>query len=242
MKAKILGIALLPFLSVLFTACVNKQNGSQDIEFNTKPTTQIPKKYPQPKMNKGSLYSMQGASLFADKKDLQIGDIIQVNISEELDSSSDNKRDISSTRDSTFGGGLIAPIGDNVVGNTASKLANKFNRNLGIDFTTGSSSSDSGAAKSSFSESFETTVSAIIQEIYQNGNYMIRGTKEILIEGQKQEIILTGIIRPYDISSENSVTSNQIANLKILYNKDGEEADALQTPWGTKLIRKIWPF
>jgi len=238
MKAKILLLISIPFL---FTACVTKQTSS-DIEFNTKPPAQIPKQYPAPKVNKGSLYSMQGASLFADKKDLQVGDIIQVNISEELDSSSDNKRDLSSSSDSTLGGAIVAPLAGNTLGQTASKIADKFNRNLGVSLSTGSSSSDSGAAKSSFSESFETTVSAIIQEIYQNGNYLIKGTKEILIEGQKQEIILSGIIRPYDISSENAVTSNQIANLKILYNKDGEEADVLETPWGTKLIRKIWPF
>ena len=239
MKAKYLLFLSLP---ILFTGCVNKHPNPKEIEFNEKPATQVPKQYPQPKMNKGSLYSMQGASLFADKKDLQIGDIIQVNISEALDSSSDNKRDLSTTRDSSFGGGIAAPTTGNTLGNTATKVVNAFNRNLGINVSTGSSSSDSGSAKSSFSESFETTVSAIIQEIYQNGNYMIKGTKEILIEGQKQEIILTGIIRPYDISAENSVTSNQIANLKILYNKDGEEADVMETPWGTKFLRKIWPF
>lgn len=240
MKAKFLIVLTIP---ILFSGCINKHPNPKEIEFDQKPTTQVPKQYPQPKQNKGSLYSMQGASLFADKKDLQIGDIIQVNISEALDSSSDNKRDLSTTRDSSFGGGIAAPaVTGGTLGSTTNKVVNAFNRNLGVNVTTGSSSSDSGSAKSSFSESFETTVSAIIQEIYQNGNYMIKGTKEILIEGQKQEIILTGIIRPYDISSENSVTSNQIANLKILYNKDGEEADVMETPWGTKLLRKIWPF
>lgn len=228
----------LVFISslLIFTGCTNKAlNHELDFE---KPKTQIPKKIIKAKNNKGSLYSMQGASLFADKKDLQVGDIIQINISEGLDSSSNNKRELSNSSDSSLGGAVAAPSGTN----TLSSFGNSINKNLGLKLSTGSSSSDSGEAKSSFSESFETTVSAIIQEVYQNGNYYIRGTKEILIEGQKQQIILTGIIRPYDISAENSISSNQIANLKILYNKDGEEADALNTPWGTKLLRKIWPF
>ena len=185
---------------------------------------------------------MQGASLFADKKDLQVGDIIQVVISEALDSSSNNKRELTSNRDTTLGGGLATPKAGVTLGGTTSSLTNRFNSALGVDITAGSSSADKGEAKSSFSESFETTVSAIINEVYQNGNYMIKGSKQILIEGQKQEIILTGIIRPYDISAENSINSNQIANLKLLYNKDGEEADVMETPWGTKLLRKIWPF
>ena len=52
---------------------------------------------------------------------------------------------------------------------------------------------------------FETTISAIIEETYQNGNYYIKGRKEMLIEGQKQNIVVSGVIRPYDITSNNSI-------------------------------------
>ena len=67
-------------------------------------------------------------------------------------------------------------------------------------------------------------------------------SKEMLINGQKQNIKISGVIRPYDISPDNTVNSNQLANLKILYIKDGEENDALEKPWGTKIIESIWPF
>ena len=39
-----------------------------------------------------------------------------------------------------------------------------------------------------------------------------------------------------------ALLSSQIANLKMLYKKDGSEADLLQVPWGTKILRAIWPF
>jgi len=64
----------------------------------------------------------------------------------------------------------------------------------------------------------------------------------MLIEGQKQEIVISGVIRPYDITSDNSINSSQIANLKLMYNKDGVESDILDTPWGLKFVRAIWPF
>ena len=64
----------------------------------------------------------------------------------------------------------------------------------------------------------------------------------MLVEGQKQVIIVSGVIRPYDITSDNSINSSQVADLKLLYDKDGTEAEILETPWGLKLIRKIWPF
>ena len=225
-------LILLPFI---FLGCA--VTAEPELDFN-KPDVQIPKKPPEPIKNKGSLYSQRGTSLFADKKDLQVGDIIQIVISEDLTSKSTNKRELSSTRDNSLGGGLLASTGTNGL----SSVANKVNSTLGVGFSTNSDSSDKGSVKTSLDETFETTVSAIIEETYENGNYYIKGRKEMLVEGQKQEIIVSGVIRPYDITSDNSINSSQIADLKLLYDKDGTESEILETPWGLKLIRKIWPF
>jgi flagellar L-ring protein FlgH len=230
---------LILIIAIFYTSCGITEK--QEINF-TKPKIQIPKQYQGPKSNKGSLYSMQGASLFADKKDLQVGDIIQINISESLSSDSSNSRELTSDRDTSLGGGLLAGTGTNTLNGTVNSLANKLNGTLGVGFNTNSSTSDKGEASSQFDESFSTTISAIIEETYQNGNYFIKGSKELLIDGQKQEIIVSGVIRPYDITSDNSIESSQMANLKVLYDKEGEEADIMETPWGTKIFRAIWPF
>jgi flagellar L-ring protein FlgH len=226
------------FVISSFTACTSSK---QELAFK-KPEIQIPKKSPEVRKNKGSLYSMQGTSLFADKKDLQIGDIIQIIVEEDLSSNTNNKRELTSTRANSLGGGLTAATGTNNLSGVASSLSNKINGNLGVSFGTDSSTSDKGAVKTQLNETFSTTISAIIEETYQNGNYYIKGSKELLIEGQKQKIIVSGVIRPYDITSDNSISSSQIANLKLLYDKDGVESDILETPWGLKLIRAIWPF
>ncbi len=229
---------ILILIAIIFSACVDSK---QELNFE-KPEVQIPKKAPEPRKNKGSLYSMQGTSLFADKKDLQVGDIIQIVISEDLTSKSNNKRELTSNRDNSLGGGLLGATGTNALGGTASSVTNKLNANLGVDFSTNSSSSDKGSVKTQFDETFATTISAIIEETYQNGNYYIKGKKEVLIEGQKQKIIVSGVIRPYDITSGNSINSAQIADLKLSYDKDGTESDILETPWGLKFMRAIWPF
>ena len=64
----------------------------------------------------------------------------------------------------------------------------------------------------------------------------------LICELQKQKIAISGIIRPYDISPTNTVLSSQIANLKILYKKDGDDSNSLEKSWGTKFIEAIWPF
>jgi len=228
-------------LLVLFNACSSKKSISIDLD--EKPKEQIKLQQHEPRKNfKGSLYSQQGTSLFADKKDLQIGDILQVNIEESLKNNSKNSRDLSKTNTSSLGGGILAPIsGVTPTAGVASRIA-RINSSIGIGFNSTSSNSFKGASSSKVDEKFVTVVSVVISQIYQNGNYFIKGTKELLINEQKQKISISGIIRPYDISPTNTVLSSQIANLKILYKKDGQENDSLSKSWGTKFIEMIWPF
>ncbi|RBQ32663.1 flagellar biosynthesis protein FlgH [Arcobacter sp. FW59] len=230
---------LLTIITIVFTAC--GALSQPEINFS-KPEQQIPREIPVVKSKKGSLYSVQGTSLFADKKDLQIGDIIQVEINEGLTQKTDNKRELTSDRQTDYGGGMFAAMGGNNLSGTVGNATDKFNANLGVNFNTQSSDSDKGKVKTEVKENFDTKISAVIEETYQNGNYFIKGNKEVILDGQKQEIIITGVIRPYDISSDNSINSSQIANLKLLYKKDGVEADILQAPWGTRILRAIWPF
>ncbi|MEA3498243.1 MAG: flagellar basal body L-ring protein FlgH [Campylobacterota bacterium] len=219
-----------------FIGCSSKEK----INVDTTPKLQIAKKIEPAVQKKGALYSRRGASLFSDKKDLQIGDIVQVLISETVENESSNSRTTGRSSGANIGGGLFSSSGTTSSG-TQSKI-DKLNGVLGIGFNAESSSSFKGSAASSVDEEFTTTVSAIIEQTYQNGNYFIKGSKEMLINGQKQTIRISGVIRPYDISPENTVYSSQLANLKILFNQDGDETDSTKKAWGSKVLEVISPF
>jgi flagellar L-ring protein precursor FlgH len=239
MKYSIKIIVIINIL--LFNACSSKQNMSINLDEKPKEQVKLQTKEKK-KMFKGSLYSQQGTSLFADKKDLQIGDILQVNIEESLKNNSKNSRDLSKTNTTSLGGGILAPLnGVTPTAGVTSRIT-RLNSSIGIGFNSTSNSTFKGASSSKVDEKFSTIVSVVITQIYQNGNYFIKGTKELLINEQKQKIAISGIIRPYDISPTNTVLSSQIANLKILYKKDGEENDSLNKSWGTRIIETIWPF
>ena len=181
------------------------------IDMKSKPQMQIPKKTKVVTRKKGALYPNQGSSLFSDKKDLQIGDILQVIVQETLTNNSKGTRSLSKTNDTSLGGGILASAN----GKALTTGATKFNTNLGIGFKTNSANSFSGSASSVVNEKFTTKLSVIIEETYQNGNYFVKGSKEMLIDGQKQVMNISGIIRPYDITPENTIYSDQLANLKI---------------------------
>lgn len=230
-----LNILLLLCAGVIFSGCATSE---KNINIEEKPKLQVPKQVKPAVKKKGSLYSRRGASLFSDKKDLQVGDIIQVYIEETLTNDSTDKKETTRSNSTDIGAGLFTPAAPT---STLGKAATKLNRNIGIGFESGSNNSFSGEAKASSDEEFTTVISAVIEETYQNGNYFISGTKQMLINGQKQNIKISGVIRPYDISPDNTVYSYQLANLKIYYEKEGVE-DALDKPWGSKAVETIWPF
>jgi flagellar L-ring protein precursor FlgH len=241
MKLKLYSSILISFFLI---SCSSKSTQApQSINLEEKPKEQvILKKQKVRKSYKGTLYSREGSSLFADKKDLQIGDILQVNISEALQNTSKNTRDLSKVSSTALGGGVLAPVtGVTNIGGTTKTLS-KINNTIGIGLNSNSANKFAGSSTLKFDETFTTTVSVVITRIYQNGNYFINGSKEMLINQQKQKIAISGIIRPYDISPTNTVISSQIANLKVLYKKDGDDSQSLEKPWGSKILESIWPF
>jgi flagellar L-ring protein precursor FlgH len=122
------------------------------------------------------------------------------------------------------------------------KVGNTANSVFGVGFNSGTKNNFSGSTSSKVDEKFSTTISVIIEETYQNGNYYVKGSKELLIDGQKQYMAISGMIRPYDITPENTIYSHQLANLKIKYSKAGDENDANHKSWGTRFFETIWPF
>lgn len=209
------------------------------IDIETTPKMQTPKTVAPVQKRKGALYTRSGPSLFADKKDLQVGDILQVDIYEYLNNKSDDDRSITKTATSQMGGSFSAPTTGSA---GPTRLTRNLNNALGIGFNSANTNTFSGVSGSESEETFKTKISTIIEQVYANGNYFIKGSKEVLINGQKQNIKISGVIRPYDISPENVVESDRIANLKVLYEKEGSEIDALEKNWGTKLIDAISPF
>jgi flagellar L-ring protein precursor FlgH len=230
-------ITILLFSIFLLFGCAAKPK----IDIDKTPKMQIAKQVAPAVKRKGALYARRGASLFADKKDLQLGDIIQVLIQETLTNDSTNSRELKKANNTAIGGGIFSSAVGSSSG-TVNKVNKLNNGLLGVGFTSATNNNFKGESKTKADEEFTTTISAIIEQTYQNGNYFIKGSKEMLINGQKQNIRISGVIRPYDINPENTVYSYQLANLKILYEKDGAESDALKQGWGTRLLESISPF
>lgn len=69
-------------------------------------------------------------------------------------------------------------------------------------------------------------LSARIIKVLENGNYFIYGNKEVLVDGEKQILKVSGVIRPYDIERNNTIQSKFLADAKIEYTNLGHLSDS----------------
>jgi|TARA_B100000749_G_scaffold192818_1_gene149543 flagellar basal body L-ring protein FlgH len=94
-----------------------------------------------------------------------------------------------------------------------------------------------GAQTTSRQTSFVATVTATIVEVFENGNMRVAGAQHTAIDDQETEISVEGIVRPSDISPNNSVISSALANARIEYRapnqqgQGGKIADIIAFPF-----------
>ncbi|MDB2562971.1 flagellar basal body L-ring protein FlgH [Sulfurimonas sp.] len=240
MTRKILTTITLIYAILFLSGCTA---GLADPEINFEPPAyveQMPaKEDKQDYTSTGSIFGQGENPLFSDHKAMHVHDIVTVIISENAQSSSTAAKALTKDDTSTLGGGLFTATGNN---GAVSSAANKLNglSNIGFSATSGQDFSGSGSATKD--ASFTSTVSARIVKVLSNGNYFISGSREILIDNQKQIIQLSGVIRPYDIDQDNNINSAQMSEAKILYKTQGDVERATQQGWGTKVIQAVWPF
>lgn len=200
---------------------------------------QMPSKEQEEFSTLGSLFGQGDNPLFSDRKAMNVNDIVTVLIAEQASSSSTGSRELSRNQASQMGPGVFTYGGTSKEGKSAT---GKLNNIAGLGFGTAGESTFSGSGTASRSENFATTVSARIVKVMQNGNYFIEGRREILVEDEKQVIQISGVIRPYDIAQNNTISSAYISEAKILYKTEGDIKRSTKQGWGTKLIETVWPF
>lgn len=188
--------------------------------------------------NPGSLFGQGDNPLFSDLKAMHLNDVVTVTITEKTAQSSTGKKALTKQSSDSLGAGITTAAGGGVLGAVAKNLNEVGN----IGFTTGSNNAFSGNGSNTRNETFTTTISARIIKILNNGHYFIEGSRELLINGEKQIIQVSGVISPYDIDKNNNIDSKYIADAKILYKTEGDIDQTTTKPWGAKFMETIWPF
>lgn len=221
---------ILIIVLIIFSSCAGKNP-------NYVPSLVPPEPSPISKIdNPGSLFQPDDANfLFEDNRAKRVGDIVLIKIVEqsaastESDTKSEKKYNISAGFDNFLGKNRVLGLPILPVGSTPLIKASNENK---LD-TSGDTSRKT---------TVQATVAARIIRVFPNGLMELQGYREILVNGEKQIILVKGLIRARDIGPENTITSDQLADAKIYVYGDGVLSDKQKQGWMGKLVDKVWPF
>lgn len=183
-----------------------------------------------------SLWSGGRGSLLGDRRAERHGDILTVVI--EIDESAEISNATSRSRsgkESSQANALMGLTGlvDRVLPGDAS-LANA------ADIDSSSSSNGNGSVRRN--ESLELRVAATVTDVLQNGVLRIQGSQEVRVNFEIRELLVTGYVRPEDISRRNEITYDKIAAARISYGGRGQITDVQQPRYGQQIADIILPF
>jgi flagellar L-ring protein FlgH len=100
-----------------------------------------------------------------------------------------------------------------------------------------------GDGTTSRETSLSTTLSARVTHVLPNGYLVLEGTKDVMVNSERQVVTVRGVVRPVDLSPGNLIRSDQIAQLEIKVNGKGVVGDAIRRPFILyRILLGLLPF
>ncbi|TMV95021.1 flagellar basal body L-ring protein FlgH [Thioclava sp. BHET1] len=183
-----------------------------------------------------SLWSGSRNSLLGDRRAAQRGDIMTVVI--EIDDKAEISNSSGRSRSGSESLGIPSLLGipqrlDKVLPDGAS---------MADAVSTNSSSSYRGDGSVSRNEKLTLRVAVTIIETLPNGVLRIQGSQEVRVNYEVRELVVTGFVRPEDISRQNEITYDKIAGARISYGGRGQISDVQQPRYGQQITDILLPF
>ena len=173
--------------------------------------------------------------IYADRKARYLDDIITIIVTETA--TGDNKATTNTSRDASTSANINALLGieNAIIGNNA---------NMGGQIALGGTHSNSlkGTGDTSRNTTLTAKISARVIRVMDNGNLLIEGRRMVTVNAEDQYLVVSGIVRPQDVTTDNTVASQYIADARIIYTGDGVINDKMRPGWLTRVVDWVWPF
>jgi flagellar L-ring protein precursor FlgH len=178
----------------------------------------------------GAIYQPQrNFSFYGDQVAINVGDILTIVLQESTQAS--KTAETSYEKD------------DEVNLNEASILGNTI-RGHGLSLLTNPSMERAfdGSATSDQRNSLQGSISVTVSEVLPNGVLRIKGEKWLKLNQGDEYIRITGLVRPQDIGTDNTILSSKVADARIAYGGTGEFDDVNRQGWLTRFFNSDWWF
>jgi flagellar L-ring protein FlgH len=196
----------------------------------------LPAPVPPAKQYSNSLWQPGARAFFRDFRAARVGDIltvrVEINDVAQVNNQTQGRRDMEERLNAPTFFGFESELDAFLPSSPdAANLANLRGRTL-----------NRGTGNIRRQERITTEVPAVITQVLPNGNFVISGSQEIRVNFEIREIGISGIIRPEDIDSSNTIQSTQVAEARIVYGGRGQLNDIQQPRWGNQVIDILSPF
>ncbi len=195
-----------------------------------------------------SLWQSGSRAFFKDQRAGKVGDVLSVEVLVDrkqymqMNPDIERQSSLSATVNEVLGHTL--PIQKRIAkalpGSRSGDTGPMNTPNMWADVT--SSPTHKSTAKYDVQDKMQFNMAAVVVQILPNGNMVIQGREEVRLVNELREIEIKGVIRREDISSNNTVVSQKIAQLRISYGGRGDLSDAQSAPWGQQYLNKLLPF
>ena len=170
----------------------------------------------------------RAAFLFSDNLAADVGDSITVVIADESSFTKKGERELEKTSSSSGSVNINTKLVDLSI--PAGNLSQESSRKL------------EGSNEYTSSREFVDSITCTVIDRLPNDNMVIAGRSSRTIADEDVVTILTGIIRPEDVSASNSVSSMRVAHLSVYYETKDDVDAYMNHGWLNKIINILWPF
>jgi flagellar L-ring protein precursor FlgH len=174
-------------------------------------------------------------AFFKDQRAAQVGDIVTILVN--ITDTADLKNNTTASRTGSEAMGLPnlfgfeAAIPKVLAGATASSLV-----------SANSTNANAGTAELKRNEAVTLRLAGVITQVLPNGNLVVSARQEVRVQSELRELQVSGVIRPQDIASDNTVLHDRMAEARIAYGGRGTLTDVQQPRWGQQVMDVLLPF
>ncbi len=206
----------------------------------------LPMPTPEPSVKlANSLWRPGARAFFKDQRAARVGDIVTVvvNIADKATANNASNRSRSTTETAGLENLLGTEVNSANGGTSGSMIENIFRGATPGALVNGTSTSSyAGAGKIQRDETVTSQIAAIVTQVLPNGNLVVQGRQEVRVNYEVRELLISGVVRPEDITATNQVEHTKIAEARISYGGRGQIMDVQQPRYGTQLFDIIFPF
>lgn len=166
----------------------------------------------------GSLWIDSGrlANMVADYKASRVGDLVTISIAQNLSSTSTG--DVATSRNFSASSGITALPG---------LLKTKGVANL---FSPTSAQALAGKGQATTTTALSTTLTGRVVALLPGGTLVIEAERQIMMNEQKETVVLRGLVRPGDMDATNTVSSNSVGDLEVEVKGKGVISESTRAP------------